>query len=128
MIVSIGIFLTSVSYWFQIYKIHQHKEVRDLSKMAFSGLLLGYVCLFYGAWTEDSAIFMFKQIATGIPVAIILGQIIYHKGDHWVDASDPDCPQCGEDSEPDFSCCPYCELPVRDWDTWRAQNEKEEEA
>ena len=42
-----AIFLLSISYWFQIYKIHQHKEVRDLSMIYHVMLALGFGILTY---------------------------------------------------------------------------------
>lgn len=104
----IAVVILSVSYWFQIYKIHVHKEVRDLS-MAYHVLLaLGFGILSWTAWVEGSTIFLIKQIATTIPVIIIIGQIIYHKDDHWHDDRDPYCNKCGEELELDWSFCAYC--------------------
>ena len=78
----IAVVLLSTSYWFQIYKIHIHKEVRDLS-MAYHVLLaIGFGILTWTAWAENSTIFVVKQIATTVPVMIIIAQIVYHKNDH----------------------------------------------
>ena len=71
--------------WFQICKIHVHKEVRDLSMTYHVFLALGFGILTYTAWVENSLIFLVKQIATTVPVLIIIGQIIYHKDDTWID-------------------------------------------
>lgn len=103
-----AVILLSTSYWFQIYKIHIHKEVRDLSMIYHVMLALGFGILTLTAWIENSTIFLVKQIATTVPVVVIIGQIIYHRDDHWVDSSDPNCLQCNEDLEPDWVVCPYC--------------------
>lgn len=103
-----AVILLSTSYWFQIYKIQIHKEVRDLSMIYHVMLALGFGILTLTAWIENSTIFLVKQIATTIPVVVIIGQIIYHKNDRWVDNSDPNCLQCNEDLEPDWIICPYC--------------------
>jgi uncharacterized protein with PQ loop repeat len=103
-----AVILLSTSYWFQIYKIHIHKEVRDLSMVYHVMLALGFGILTLTAWIEDSTIFLVKQIATTVPVIVIIGQIIYHRDDHWVDDSDPNCLKCNEDLEPDWVICPYC--------------------
>ena len=71
-----AVVLLSVSYWFQIWKIHIHKEVRDLSMKYHVFLALGFGILTYTAWKENSIIFIVKQIATTIPVVIIIIQII----------------------------------------------------
>ncbi len=103
-----AVVLLSTSYWFQIYKIQIHKEVRDLSMIYHVMLAMGFGILTLTAWIENSTIFLVKQIATTIPVVVIIGQIIYHKNDRWVDNSDPNCLQCNEDLEPDWITCPYC--------------------
>ncbi len=104
----VAVALLSTSYWFQIWKIHVHKEVRDLSMAYHVFLALGFGILTWTAWAEGSTIFVVKQIATTIPVAIIIGQIIYHKDDHWHDKKDPDCLKCGEELELDWRHCAYC--------------------
>lgn len=105
-----AIFLLSISYWFQIYKIHQHKEVRDLSMTYHVMLAMGFGILTYTAYAENSTIFLVKQIATTIPVLIIIAQIIYHKDDHWHDENDDFCKGCGMELEQDWNACPYCGL------------------
>ncbi len=103
-----AIIVLSTSYWFQIWKIHVHKEVRDLSMTYHVLLAIGFGILTYTAWVENSIIFLVKQIATTIPVCVIIGQIIYHKEDHWHDENDPICKKCGSELEPDWKACPYC--------------------
>ncbi len=100
--------LLSTSYWFQIWKIHVHREVRDLSMTYHVMLALGFGILTYTAYVEGSTIFIVKQIATTIPVCVIIGQIIYHKGDHWHDNDDPICTSCTQELEPDWKFCAYC--------------------
>ena len=48
--------LLSISYWFQIWKIHIHKEVRDLSMLYHVFLAVGFGILAYTAWLEKSTI------------------------------------------------------------------------
>lgn len=103
-----AVVILSVSYWFQIWKIHVHKEVRDLSMTYHVMLAVGFGILAFTAWIEGSTIFLIKQIATTIPVIVIIAQIIYHQDDHWHDDDDPLCNSCGEELEPDWSACPYC--------------------
>lgn len=103
-----AIVVLSTSYWFQIWKIHVHKEVRDLSMTYHVLLAIGFGILTYTAWVENSVIFMVKQVATTIPVCVIIGQIIYHKEDHWHDENDPNCKKCDSELEPDWNACPYC--------------------
>ena len=86
-----AVVLLSTSYWFQIWKIHVHKEVRDLSMVYHVMLALGFGILTYTAYIEGSVIFIVKQIATTVPVIVIITQILYHKDDHWHDNSDPMC-------------------------------------
>jgi hypothetical protein len=71
-------------------------------------LALGFGILTITAWIEGSTIFLVKQIATTIPVIVIIGQIVYHRDDHWVDDNDPNCLNCNQDLEPDWVICPYC--------------------
>ena len=71
-----AVILLSTSYWFQIWKIHVHKEVRDLSMTYHILLALGFGILAYTAWLEGSTIFLVKQIATTIPVCIIIGLFV----------------------------------------------------
>jgi hypothetical protein len=104
----IAIITLAGSYWFQIYKIHVHKEVRDLSMTYHVLLALGFGILIFTAFVEDSTIFLVKQIATFIPVLIIIGQIKYHDKDHWHSKNDPLCSRCNTENEPDWHYCPTC--------------------
>lgn len=104
----VAIVLLSISYWFQIWKIHVHREVRDLSLPYHFLLAIGFGILAGTAWAEGSLVFLVKQIATTIPVLIIIGQIFYHKGDHWHDEEQVHCSECSEELEEDWKYCPYC--------------------
>ena len=97
-----------VSYWFQIYKIHKHREVRDLSLIYHVLLAIGFGILIFTAYDEGSLIFLVKQIATFTPVVIIIYQIWYHKRDRWHDEEDPYCKNCKKELEPLWKYCPYC--------------------
>jgi len=108
MIISwIAVFILALSYWFQIWKIHVHKEVRDLSIPYHVGLVIGFCLLSYQAYVEQSTIFLVKQISVIVPVSIIIGQILYHREDKWHDESDKVC-ENGHELEPDWNRCPYC--------------------
>ena len=103
-----AVVLLSTSYWFQIWKIHVHKEVRDLSMIYHVMLALGFGILTYTAYIEGSVIFIVKQIATTVPVIVIITQILYHKDDHWHDNSDPMCTACNKELEPWWDFCAHC--------------------
>jgi hypothetical protein len=104
----IAIFLLSISYWFQIWKIHKHREVRDISLPYHFLLALGFGILIFTAYEEKSVVFLVKQIATFIPVVVIIFQIFQHRKDHWHDAADPICEKCDSELEPDWAYCPHC--------------------
>jgi len=104
----VAIILLSISYWFQIYKIHKHKEVRDISLFYHVFLAIGFSVLIYTAHIEDSFIFLVKQIMTTIPVIIIITQILYHRRDRWHDACNIRCCDCGFYLEPEWYFCPNC--------------------
>jgi hypothetical protein len=103
-----AIILLSISYWFQIWKIHVHKEVRDLSLIYHFLLATGFGILAVTAYMEGSLIFLVKQVATTIPVLVIIAQIYYHRKDHWHDDANSSCSSCEEELEDDWICCPYC--------------------
>lgn len=79
----VAIAILTVSYWFQIWKIHVHKEVRDISLTYNILLAIGFAILGVTAYQEGSIIFLVKQIVTTIPVIIIVIQVIYHRNDRW---------------------------------------------
>ena len=102
----------SVSYWLQIWRIHVHKEVRDLSMPYHILLAIGFGILTITAYMEDSTVFLVKQIMTTIPVLIIIGQIIYHKKDRWHDKDTKNCCNCGYELENYWTYCPNCGMVV----------------
>ena len=104
----IAVVILSASYWFQIWKIHVHKEVRDLSMTYHILLATGFGILTFTAYQEGSIIFIIKQIATTVPVIIIISQIIYHKDDRWHDEEDPYCKECNRELEVNWRYCAYC--------------------
>jgi len=103
-----AIVLLAVSYWFQIWRIHVHKEVRDLSLPYHILLALGFGILTYQAYIDGSVVFIVKQIATTVPVVILIGQILYHRKDTWHDNKDDICEECSEELEPGWAYCPEC--------------------
>lgn len=104
----VAVVALTVSYWFQIYKIQIHKEVRDLS-LAYHWLsFIGFALLAFQAYVEGSMIFLVKQIATTIPVGILIWQIYYHRKDKWYDEKYSDCFSCNRKIEPEWKYCPDC--------------------
>lgn len=103
-----AIVILSISYWFQIYKIHVHKEVRDISLPYNVLLAIGFAILGFTAYFEHSVIFLAKQVLTTIPVCVIIGQVIYHKNDRWHDTDDPRCQNCKEELRLYWAYCPFC--------------------
>ena len=104
----IAIFIISISYWFQFWKIHVHKEVRDISLSYNVLLALGFSILGFTAYAEGSVIFFVKQVMTTLPVLVIIAQIIYHQNDRWHDQDDQNCPGCNEELELYWAYCPFC--------------------
>lgn len=104
----IAILVVSVSYWLQVWHIHKHKEVRDLSMSFYVMFLFGITLLCIQAYRENSVIFFVKQILVIIPVVIIIFQIIYHRQDHWHDDNCDFCVGCSAEMETHWDCCPYC--------------------
>ena len=106
--------LMIASYWFQIYKIHVHKEVRDLSLIYYVLLAIGFSILSFTAYIEGSNIFLTKQIGTLIPVLIIISQIVYHKKDTWHDENCTTCSNCNFNLESHWNYCPNCRQAVEE--------------
>lgn len=104
----------AMGYWAQVWKIHQHREVRDLSIVSYSLLAVGFAILTYTAWEQKSVVFIIKQILTFIPCGIIVFQIIRHKEDEWHDARDTVCSWCGNELEPHWRHCPDCGASVHE--------------
>lgn len=104
----LAVLFLSGGYFMQVWKIHVHKEVRDLSVTYHIFLLIGFILLFIQAWSEASTLFLVKQIGTFVPVFIILMQIFYHKKDRWHDKKDPTCNGCEVELELDWVHCPFC--------------------
>ena len=104
----VAIIILASSYWFQIWKIHVHKEVRDLSLVYHILLAFGFGLLIITAVVENSLIFLVKQVATFIPVLIIIAQIYYHKADYWHDSDNKLCASCKENIENHWNYCAFC--------------------
>jgi len=103
-----SIAILSVSYWFQIWKIHVHKEVRDLSITFNIMLAIGFGILAVTAWVEHSSIFLVKQIMTTLPTCIIVLQILYHRKDQWHESEHRGCLNCKKSLEHSWDFCPFC--------------------
>lgn len=104
--------ILSLGYWAQVWKIHQHKEVRDLSILSYSMLAVGFTVMGIKAYFDGSFIFTVKQLATLIPTLFIIFQVWYHKDDRWHDDLDDFCRHCGSELEPHWSFCADCGTPT----------------
>ncbi|HAA53419.1 MAG TPA: hypothetical protein DCE42_01605 [Myxococcales bacterium] len=107
----VAVVLLSLGYWSQVRKIQLHKEVRDLSMMSYVLLAFGFSIMSWQAIREGSAIFLFKQVMTLIPVTIIIYQIVIHQGDTWHDEDALHCGACDNELEVRWSYCPACGEP-----------------
>ena len=109
----LAIGMLALSHWLQVYKIHKHREVRDISIWTYIFLLCGYSCLFAKAsydWYHGNGdiVWAVRQMATILPVSIVLMQIRWHKKDKWHDDLSPHCNNCDGELEPQWDYCPYC--------------------
>ena len=100
--------LISISYWFQVWKIHKHREVRDLSLAYYVVFSFGICLLALQAYRESSVFFLAKQCLVILPVMVIIYQIIKHRQDTWHDDDDPSCLSCGKELEMHWKFCAYC--------------------
>lgn len=104
----IAVFTLSLGYWAQVWRIHEHKEVRDLSIVSYSLLAVGFFIMAIKAYYDGSTIFFIKQVATFLPATIVIFQIIKHRDDHWHDSHNPHCHECKEELEIYWKYCSYC--------------------
>lgn len=109
----IAIVILAISHWLQVIKIHKHREVRDISQWTYIFLLIGYIVLFTKAMVDWMAgtgdiVWAARQMATIVPVSIVLCQIKWHRNDHWHDDNDINCGSCRNELESDWCHCPYC--------------------
>ena len=81
----IAVVCLPLGYWKQVWHIHVHKEVRDLSLSSYILFAVAYLLLGIEGYVIDSTLFLIKNILVGIPTLVIIGQIIYHKSDEWED-------------------------------------------
>lgn len=108
-----AIAILAISHWLQVWKIHKHKEVRDISVWTYVFLLCGYFILATKAYLDYSQgngdiLWFFRQMATIAPVSIVIFQIRFHRKDRWHDDLDPYCAGCGQEMELDWEHCPWC--------------------
>jgi len=75
----------SVGYWLQVWRIHVHKEVRDLSANSYVLFAVAYMLLGIEAVQIDSLLFIIKNGLVLVPTLVIIYQINYHKNDKWTD-------------------------------------------
>ncbi len=111
----IAVVLLGAGFWFQIWKIHVHREVRDLSGLYYGMLAIGYGILTVTAYVERSWIFIAKQIVTFVPTVVIMGQIYYHRGDEWHDERNVVCPKCSREIDGRDRFCSKCGAPTENF-------------
>jgi len=98
----------SVSYWLQLFKIHRHKEVRDLSLISYSVLFIGYSFLFIEGLISFSILGIAKSVAVLIPCALTIFMIQHNKHCEWVDEDGFKCQHCGKSLQPHHLYCSSC--------------------
>jgi predicted membrane channel-forming protein YqfA (hemolysin III family) len=103
----LAVIIISTGYLAQIWKIHEHREVRDLSIWSYLSWGAAYLILAYQGYAIDAPVFIFKNVATFGLVLIILAQIYIHRDDEWHDDDDKAC-SCGNELEPHWKHCPDC--------------------
>lgn len=81
----VAIVLVSTGYWKQVWHIHKHKEVRDLDPWGYVSMDVGFMVLMYIAYSENSTVFVLKQLSSLIPCCIIVWQCKVHSKDEWED-------------------------------------------
>ena len=104
----VAVLILNAGYWLQIYKIHVHKEVRDLAVSSYIMFDLAYGILAYEAYVIDSQVFLIKNILTATSTTILIAMIWYHKDDEWHDDEDKHCVFCGNELEPHWTYCTDC--------------------
>ena len=82
----ISALLIPAALLFQIFRISQHKEVRDLSLVTCILFALAYITLSIKAYVIDSELFLLKNCLSLFFSLILLGQRIYYKNSKWIDA------------------------------------------
>ena len=82
---TLAIVILSIGFWSQVWHIHKHKEVRDLSIIQYISLAIGDSLLGIVAYSTDTTTFLIKQLMSLVPTIIIISQIMYHRSDTWED-------------------------------------------
>lgn len=104
----IAVIIASLGYWFQIYRIVKHNEVRDLSLGYFWFESVSYALFLYIAIQEKTQIFAAKQLMTLIPALIIIAMIYTFRGERWYEDGAVPCSKCQKDLELAWDWCPSC--------------------
>lgn len=106
----VAVVILSLGYWAQVWKIHIHREVRDISIVSYILLATGFAIMAIKAYFDGSTIFLVKQLSTFLPAVIIIAQIIIHRDDEWHDDADEICAntECGHEIEPHWIFCANC--------------------
>jgi len=81
----VAVICLPIGYWKQVYHIHIHKEVRDLSLGSYIFFAIAYVLLGIEAYAINSTVFLVKNLLVIVPTGVLIYQIIVHRTDKWVD-------------------------------------------
>ena len=81
----IAVVCLPLGYWKQVYHIHVHKEVRDLSLGSYIFFAIAYLFLGIEAYAINSTVFLVKNMLVIIPTGVLIYQIIVHRKDKWVE-------------------------------------------
>ena len=81
----VAVICLPIGYWKQVYHIHIHKEVRDLSLSSYIFFAVAYILLGVEAYAINSTVFLVKNLLVIVPTGVLIYQIIVHRKDKWVD-------------------------------------------
>lgn len=106
----LAVLILNAAYWVQIYKIHRHREVRDLAISSYILFGVAYVILAIEAYHIDSTIFLVKNIITFISTSVLIFMVWYHQDDEWHDDDARICNNlaCPNEIENQWQFCPDC--------------------
>ena len=75
--------LLAMGYWLQVWRIHVHKEVRDISLPSYILFTIAYMLFGAEAYSINSTLFFWKNILVLVPTIVIIFQVVKHKDDSW---------------------------------------------
>lgn len=80
-----AVVILPLGYWKQVWHIHKHKEVRDLSLSSYIFFATAYLFLGIESYYINSLLFLIKNLLVMIPTLVLIYQIIVHRDDKWDD-------------------------------------------